>query len=127
MLEQAINAAYYQSKRDAFEAAGFRKSYDACRGKPGTLALYQKRIKNAEGTTLYFIDVWEYSFSGMKMPEIAKARYQFGIEVTLYRDDGISMSLNLHWEPESMTPESIQSFYAEAHQRLGCGADRYNN
>ncbi len=125
MFEEAITAAYFQSKRDAFEKAGFRKSTLACGVKPGSIALYQKRIKDAEGVTLYFIEVWEYGFH-FSMPEIAKARCQFSIESNLYRAD-FSMKLKLHWEPESMTPESVEAFYAEAHSALRCGQDPHNN
>lgn len=86
MFEETINAAYYQSKRDAFVAAGFNKSIDACRTKNGTIALYQKHIKDNAGVTLYFINVWEYNFDGMRVPKIVRARHQFSIEVTLFRD-----------------------------------------
>jgi len=122
-----LSAEYYNNKRDAFTKAGFRRSTESCSIKAGCIALYQKRIRRpSDNQTVYFINVWEYSFPN-SMPEVARARYQFSIEATMYRESGETMRVELHWEPETMTPESIQEFYGDVHQRLGCGVDLLNN
>jgi hypothetical protein len=54
------------------------------------------------------------------------ARYRFSIEAQLYTPAGLTMDLDLHYDPETMTPATIEAFYAHAHQALGCGLDPHN-
>ena len=54
------------------------------------------------------------------------ARNQFDITAQLYTTPGLTMDLDLHYNPDSTTPATIEAFYAHAHLALGCGTDPHN-
>ena len=93
--------------------------------------LWQKRIANANNEALYFINIEEYRDRECpsltpKHRALIHARYRFSIEAQLYTPGGLTMALTLHYDPETMTPATIEAFYAHAHQALGCDLDPHN-
>lgn len=60
------------------------------------------------------------------MPARSSSCGRYSIEAQLYTTAGLTMDLTLHYDPETMTPATIEAFYAYANQALGCGLDPHN-
>lgn len=81
--------------------------------------LYQKRIRQEDGKTRYFINIWKWTFPSSPP--------SFQADTTLYSDSPqITMSLKFSIEPE-MAIEQVEKVYADAYSLLGCVPDRLNN
>ncbi len=110
-------------------AGGLRLAHDT--RSSHTKRLWQKRIANADNQALYFINIEEHLDRPCPSltPEHRNAVNECGrysISTQFYTTAGLTMDLNLHYDPTSMTPDTIEAFYAHAHQALGCGLDPHN-
>ena len=99
----------------ALLAAGYRK-YDQHDMDRYKRHLYQKRVRNENEYTLYFIGFTEWTFPDHD---------SMSVDVVLYGFPHTTMRLSLTVENDTTLAE-VEAFYADAHTRLGCGADRDN-
>lgn len=80
--------------------------------------LYQKRILNQEtGKTLYFINVYEWSFP---------THTGITAEVTFYDTEGKWFTATLQNAGEYLV-SSIERFFANVYKRMNCVPNIYNN
>ena len=96
-----------------------------------TKGLWQKRIANADNQALYFINIEEHR--DRECPSLTPKHRaavnecgRYSITAQFYTPIGLTMDLDLHYNPETMTPATIEGFYAHAHLVLGCGTDPHN-
>ena len=105
---------------------GYRK-YKSLR--PGTRALYQKRIKTGDKTR-YFINVDEWDWDPYpQMAEAVKARNALSVNCRMYmhlNGYDVEANIDLLLEPD-LTVTDVEAFYENAYERLGCVPDRQNN
>jgi hypothetical protein len=89
--------------------AGFRRHGAGLR--EGAECLFQKRFRNADGDTLYFIEVF------------MTAKDSYEAEVQLY---GVVDAM-LTFDVEQFSDvEAMERYVAETHSSLGCGVDPHN-
>lgn len=88
-----------------------------------TDTLYQKRIRNLNGTTLYFINCWYYPrqslYGGAIMDE------QFSVEATLYFGEDQSMHLSFPSKGYDNIVH-IESLIERVFKSMGCTPDPHN-
>ena len=105
---------------------GYRVSHGKQLGR-SSIALHQKRVRNDQGETLYFINIYEYNPS--YLPEVARDRHRFDCEVDLFtvRDDDYQVHHRIGLTPAEF--DNIHSFEGHINMiyfRLGCIPDPHN-
>ncbi len=82
------------------------------------IALWQKAVRNEEGKSLYFLNIYCWEFPNWNY-EIS-----WSVESRFYLKDS-SFDLNFH--PEKETIEEIEAFYKDAYNKLDCVPDKHND
>lgn len=104
-------------KYAAWLAAGYRECYQGQALGRMTNFLLQKRIRDARGVTLYFINVWAYD--NHRWPDWNGDPVSFEAECHFNTHIGQSPTFNvaLH-HPE--TPEQTEAFFLKMYHAMGC-------
>jgi hypothetical protein len=93
-------------------SAGYRKSSGE-RGHNHSDWLFQKRFRDAEGNTLYFINVWQYI--GLHRGYSSEDGWMPEIQLYLERSRWLSVKLG-----GFRAIEDVESFVAEMYEKLNC-------
>ena len=85
---------------------GFKKFNASAISSDSVKYMFQKRYKNNQGTTLYFLDInkWDWSFAKDKVPE----QYTYQIETQLYKK-GDHEAINIEFG-SNITVEDAEKF-----------------
>lgn len=83
--------------------------------------LWQKRVRNEQGETKYFINIYEYDFRkyGMEGLDI-----KYGVEVCIF-PEGIDTQVNLSFN--LTTIEEAEKFIEDFYIKNNCAPDLHNN
>ncbi len=85
--------------------------------------LFQKRVKNNQRETLYFINVYEFDFTGLRGKDHPDLSYQ--ADVRFYRSTQQFNTELLFLENTSI--EEMENFFKEVFESMKCDIDQHNN
>jgi len=101
----------------AWLAAGYKESFQ---GQPlGRMTNYllQKRIRDARGTTLFFINTWVYDWTNCSNWSSERIAYEAEANFNSHGDQPPTFNVVLH-RPE--TPEATEAFFRKMYDAMGC-------
>lgn len=104
-------------------AAGYKKFQDNFKH---AMCGWQKRIRNDEGKTLFFINIYQYDMSQFKSRGYTGEDYNFEVDNQYYRDI-MPDTINICFSCTNLTLDETEKFCHDIFYKLYCVNDRYND
>lgn len=104
-------------------AAGYRKFQDSFKS---ALCGWQKRIRNDEGKTLFFINIYQYDMTMFKSRGYVGSDYSFEVSNQFYLRHNPD-TINISFSCENLTLDETEKFCHDFFHRMNCEPDRHND
>lgn len=87
---------------------------------------WQKRIRNDEGRTLYFINIYQYDMTPFRSGGYNGQDYAFEVDNQYYRSH-IPDTIDVSFSCGKLTVDETEKACHDLFHRLDCDEDRHNN